>query len=267
MVAESKQQIRETSLELLSSGTINHPIGRLTQRAMFWRPAYLESSAWIEHIPFAFWLVEAHQPRVFVELGAHHGVSYFAFCQAVEKLELDARCFAVDTWKGDEQAGFYDERVFEQVKAYNEAQYSGFSRLVRSSFDDALPYFSDGSIDLLHIDGLHTFEAASHDFESWLPKLSERAVVVMHDTNVRERKFGVFKLFESLRERYSAFEFIHGHGLGVLKVGPRQTDQMLRLFRSAEKNQTKHACARGFLPPGPGLWRLLQRCPAEETRP
>ena len=134
MVAESKQQIRETSLELLSSSTINHPIGRLIQRAMFWRPAYLESSAWIEHIPFAFWLVEAHHPRVFVELGAHHGVSYFAFCQAVEKLELDARCFAVDTWKGDAQAGFYDEGVFEQVKAYNDAQYSGFSRMVRSAF-------------------------------------------------------------------------------------------------------------------------------------
>ena len=47
MTAESKQQIRETSLELLDTGTIAHLIHPLTQRAMFWRPAYLESSAWI----------------------------------------------------------------------------------------------------------------------------------------------------------------------------------------------------------------------------
>lgn len=240
MTPESKQQTRKTSLEVMSAGTITHLIHPLTQKAMFWRPVYIESSAWIEHIPFAFWIVEAHQPRVFVELGTHYGVSYFAFCQAVEKLELNTRCFAVDTWKGDEHAGFYDERVFEQVKAYNEAQYSGFSRMVRSTFDDALSHFSDGSIDLLHIDGLHTFEAVRHDFETWIPKLSERAVVVMHDTNVRERRFGVFKLFENLRERYPTFEFLHGHGLGVLKAGPRQTDQMLRFFNAAEKDQTKH---------------------------
>ena len=246
MVAEAKQQIRETPLELLNPNTIVHPIYPLTQRAIFWRPAYLESSAWIEHIPFAFWLVEAHHPRVFVELGTHYGVSYFAFCQAVEKLEFNTRCFAVDTWKGDEHAGFYDEHVFEQVKTYNEARYSGFSRLVRSAFDEAVTYFSDGSIDLLHIDGLHTFEAASHDFETWLPKLSERAVVVIHDTNVRERKFGVFKLFEILSESYPTFEFIHGHGLGVLQVGPNQTDQMLRLFRSAEKEQSKRAFREVF---------------------
>ncbi|MBN2427402.1 MAG: class I SAM-dependent methyltransferase [Deltaproteobacteria bacterium] len=201
---------------------------------MFWRPTYLSPSAWLEHIPFAFWLIETHQPQVLVELGTHYGVSYFAFCQAVEKLGLDTRCFAVDTWKGDEQAGFYDEKIFEQVQRYNEAQYSGFSRLIRSTFDDAQAYFSDGLVDLLHIDGLHTFESVKHDFETWLPKLSSRAIVVMHDTNVRERQFGVFKFFEGLKGKYSSFEFIHGHGLGILKVGSAQNELMKRFFDVSE---------------------------------
>jgi len=58
-------------------------------------------SAWNQHIPFAFWLVQAHRPSVFVELGTFLGTSYFSFCQAVAALRLPTRCFAVDTWSGN----------------------------------------------------------------------------------------------------------------------------------------------------------------------
>lgn len=196
----------------------------------FMRPSYTAKSGWLEHVPFAFWLVEAHKPRCIVELGCHYGLSYFAFCQAVQTLELDTRCYAIDTWLGDEHAGRYDESVFRAVDAYNNAHYSGFSRLVRSTFDTALQHFSDGQIDLLHIDGHHSYESVFHDFETWLPKLSERAIVVMHDTNVRERGFGVYRLYEDLAKRYPNFNFLHGHGLGILGVGPERTAEISNLF-------------------------------------
>ena len=204
--------------------------------SMFWQPDYLEPSAWMEHLPFAFWLMEAQRPRSFVELGSHHGTSYFAFCQAAARLALDVRAFAVDTWKGDEHAGFYDERVFNKVRGYNEGHYPGFSSLVRSTFDEAAQHFSDGTVDLLHIDGLHTFDAVSHDFETWLPKLSNRAVVLLHDINVRERGFGVFRLFEELRTAYPCFEFVHGHGLGVVGVGSEQAPLLATLFAAVGAN-------------------------------
>src|SRR5437764_4408932 len=58
--------------------------------ACFWPPQQLDpQSAWLEHAPFAFWLIEALRPRILVELGTHGGYSYFAFCQAVERLKLD----------------------------------------------------------------------------------------------------------------------------------------------------------------------------------
>ncbi len=191
-------------------------------------------SAWNQHIPFAFWLVQAHRPAIFVELGTFRGTSYFSFCQAVAALRLPTRCFAVDTWQGDSHTGFYDESVFGRVNACNELKYAGFSRLVRSSFDEALTHFLDDSIDLLHIDGLHTYPACRHDFESWLPKLSPRAIVLFHDTNVRERGFGVHRLWAELAERYPHFEFLHEHGLGVLGVGARLDGPVRELFAAAD---------------------------------
>ncbi|MBY5150586.1 family 2 glycosyl transferase [Enterobacter hormaechei] len=200
------------------------------KRPIFWRPSYIAQSAWLEHIPFAFWLIDTLQPRKIVELGTHYGSSYFSFCQAVTKLDLETQCYAVDTWGGDEHAGQYGEEVYRQVSEHNQQHYSDFSTLVRSTFDQALEHFPQGSIDLLHIDGLHTLEALRHDFESWLPKLSNKAVVIMHDTNVRERGFGVFQLMDELKQQYPHFEFAHGHGLGVIGVGSEQSSEMLSLY-------------------------------------
>jgi GT2 family glycosyltransferase/glycosyltransferase involved in cell wall biosynthesis len=176
-------------------------------------------SAWYGHIPFAYWIMSALRPRIFVELGTHNGVSYAAFCDAVSRSELDTRCFAVDTWKGDEHAGHYGEDVFTDLQTFHDARYAAFSEMIRATFDQARDYFEDGSIDLLHIDGCHSYEAVKHDFESWRPKLSSKAVVLFHDTNVRERHFGVWRLWAELQETHSAFEFLHGHGLGVLAFG------------------------------------------------
>ena len=48
---------------------------------LFWRPTRLGvDSAWFGHVPFAHWIVAAHRPASIVELGAHNGVSYAAFC-------------------------------------------------------------------------------------------------------------------------------------------------------------------------------------------
>jgi len=152
--------------------------------------------SWVEHSAFAFLVISSLKPRLFLELGVHIGNSFNAFCQAVKTLHTNTKCYGVDSWYGDEQAGFYDESIYYELFKYQQKEYKEFAYLLKMTFDKALGYFSDNSVDLLHIDGFHTYEAVKHDFYSWLPKVSDNGVVILHDTQVREKDFGVWKLWE-----------------------------------------------------------------------
>ncbi|MBC8135447.1 MAG: class I SAM-dependent methyltransferase [Fibrella sp.] len=216
-------QTQITSADTKPFQPLDHPI-------LFARPERLSDfSVWRGHIPFAMLLIELLRPRILVELGTHYGDSYSAFCQAVKTLQTGTHCFAVDTWQGDEQAGFYEEEIYTDLRAHHDPRYSDFSQLVRATFEDAASRFEDGSIDLLHIDGLHTYEAVKHDFETYRPKLStQNAVVLFHDTAVTEGDFGVYRFWDELcaETNAPAFAFTHAGGLGVLALGDESREKL-----------------------------------------
>jgi hypothetical protein len=215
-------------------------VNLLDHRIIFSTPRRLAPiSAWREHIPFGMFLVDLLRPRTLVELGTHWGNSYCGFCQAVDELRLPTKCHAIDTWKGDAQSGTYGPEVLADLRAHHDPLYGSFSTLVESTFDDALENFSDGSIDLLHIDGLHTYEVVKHDVEAWWPKLSERGVLLLHDVNTRRRDYGVWKLWEELKTSHQHIDLHHAHGLGVLAVGGQQPEEFRELLdMSAEGFQS-----------------------------
>ena len=176
--------------------------------------------SWAGHIPFAFALVEMMRPESIVELGVYQGLSYCAFCQAVAELQLrGTRCFGIDTWQGDPHVGEIDSSMLAELRAHHDPLYSAFSQFVQADFDTAAAHVADGAVDLLHIDGDHTYDVVRHDFETWLGKMSDRGVILFHDTAARIPGFGVWRLWGELAPRYPSFEFPHAHGLGVLAVG------------------------------------------------
>jgi GT2 family glycosyltransferase/glycosyltransferase involved in cell wall biosynthesis len=198
---------------------------------------YYLGGAWKMHLPFAYDLMQALRPRVFVELGVHRGESYFAFCQSVDENRLPTRCYGIDTWRGDVHAGFYGPEIGDEVAVYNR-RYAAFSHLLAMTFKQAAAEFDDNSIDLLHIDGGHRYEDVKKDFETWLPKLSDDAIVLLHDVEVLTGGFGVYRLWKEIVRPRRSFLFPFGYGLGVWKrtrVSNTTPDFVRRLLLADER--------------------------------
>jgi len=168
-------------------------------------------------MPFGYDIVEAVRPKITVELGTQGGLSFFTFCQSIKENNIDGVAYAIDTWEGEEHTGKYDETVFEGVQSHARKEYMGFAYLLRMLFQEAIHHFENESIDLLHIDGLHTYEAVKEDFETWYPKVKPGGIILFHDVYARIMDFGAWKFWQELMEQHSTFEFRHGFGLGVLQ--------------------------------------------------
>jgi hypothetical protein len=211
---------------ILGGASLSCPAGMRTEiihgdlPSRHFEPRIYGVGAWTPHLHFAYDLVAVLKPAVLVELGVDRGESYFAFCQSALENKTSTLCFGIDTWRGDQHAGGYDETTFKQVSQHNRANYESFSTLIRLNFDDALARFENDGIDVLHLDGLHTEAAVRHDLESWLPKLRPGGILLLHDVDVRSKDFGVWKVWEELRKQSQARTFHDGPGLGVWQKPP-----------------------------------------------
>lgn len=231
-------------------GRANDTIGCLSP-ASFRVPEHMTPSAWIEHGPFGFWLVETLAPRRFVELGVGNGFSYFCLCQGIRRAGLATEAFGVDRWD--------DESRAEEAEAANQ-RYAAFSTLVRTSFDVAATGFAPASVDLLHIDGDGEEDAAS-TLATWRPRLAENALLLLH---------GSPALYEKLCSQHPAIRFPQGSGLGVVALGgtvPAPLRTLLIDPDPAEADRIRHAYAalggalrtrRELIANREGLKRLLR---------
>ncbi|MEI7579997.1 MAG: class I SAM-dependent methyltransferase [bacterium] len=180
----------------------------------------LNHSAWLGHYSFGYDLVVNMKPRILVELGTYYGNSFFSFAQAVKDKNLVTKLIAVDTWQGDKHAQFYGEEVLKRVQLIKKKYFSQQKiELLKMTFDQALNSVENNSVDILHIDGLHTYDAVKHDFESWYPKISKNGIILLHDICEKKDDFGVYKLWDELKARYHTIQFNHSSGLGIVFMG------------------------------------------------
>ena len=192
------------------------------------RPIVLDTPAkvplppgWNGHIPFAFWLIDILRPALSRRARHPHGQLLSGFfarpcsgSEAVRGAMPSTRGAAMIT------PGFTMTAFFVNCALITTCATAISPGLCSRPSMMHWRIFRICLIDLLHIDGMHTYEAVKHDFESWLPKLSPRAVVIFHDINVRMADFAVWRFWEEISQQYPSFTFLHSNGLGVLGRRP-----------------------------------------------
>ena len=176
-------------------------------------PDWIESieSAWKGHRVFAEWVVNTMNPTTIVELGVDYGYSSFVFASALLKKNPDGRVFGIDHFKGDEQTGVRNTRP--QVEGLQKTHGLTNLTLISSDFSEAAATWTT-PIDILHIDGLHTYDAVRRDYDTWSKFLSPNGVILFHDIHVPNPSYEVKQLFDELTDGYR-IEFKHSAGLGV----------------------------------------------------
>ena len=161
-------------------------------------------SAWKGHKPFANWLIDHFQPKVTVDLGVDYGYSSFVFSQNNSGI-----VFGIDLFKGDEHTGFRDSLDFvkKKIKEYNITNL----QLIKGDFKEVSEFWTL-PIDILHIDGLHTYEAVSSDYHSWAEFVQPNGIILFHDTQAFPDTVGKF----FLELPFEKINFEHSAGLGIV---------------------------------------------------
>jgi len=162
-------------------------------------------STWTGHRVFAEWLVHYLKPSTVVDLGVDFGYSSFVFANA----NVYGKVYGVDLFKGDPHAGERDTYplVMNTIKKHSIQNLE----IIQGDFTDVSKTWNR-PIDILHIDGYHTYEAIKNDFTNWSKFVSENGVVLFHDTAIE--KFGILSFFNELSGGYK-LNFTHSAGLGI----------------------------------------------------
>ena len=186
----------------------------------------LESS-WKGHRAFAEWLTQRLQPKITVELGVDYG--YSLFCLANNN---PGRVIGIDLFEGDAHAGTREKNQHETVQQFaTDNKYTNVT-LIKGDFNELVKYWI-APIDILHIDGLHTYEACLMDFVNWGPHVSAAGVVLMHDITSYP---DVTRVFLEVGAK-SKVAFLHSAGLGIVCRDPALAEEILTRYPDAVTGQ------------------------------
>ena len=168
------------------------------------------------HIDVAQFLIKEIKPQITVDLGVDYGYSLISLAYNNPGMVFGIDCFEGDEWTGNRNTYDYVNQKIQELNFNN-------VELVIGYFDDIIKTWYL-PIDILHIDGFHSYEAVKNDFEKWSPYVKKNGVIMFHDTNSHDSRFGVKQFFNELD--LHKVEFFNHQGLGVVSKNQQIIEQL-----------------------------------------
>lgn len=168
-------------------------------------------SAWKGHRFFAEWLVRTMKPTQIVDLGVDYGYSTLVFANAARANGFGT-VTGVDLFEGESMTGYRNTHatILEWIDALSLQN----TEIIKGDFHEVSMCWNR-PIDILHIDGYHSYEAVYNDFMSWNGFVSENGIILFHDINVpNDPEFQVIDFFRELSGGYKLY-FLQSFGLGI----------------------------------------------------
>ncbi len=185
------------------------------------------TSAWAENLAFCHWLVPRKNPLCSVELGVDYGYSLFALSE-----NNNGHVFGVDLFTGDAHAGSRDwVAQYKTVLDFINDNKLYRTHVVRGDFAEVAAAWTTG-IDLLHIDGLHTYEAVQADWNNWAVKLNPGGIVLLHDTVSYPGPRQLLQEIKAVNPDLHVGNFENAAGLGVVTADRVLFDEILAQFNN-----------------------------------
>jgi predicted O-methyltransferase YrrM len=105
-----------------------------------------------------------------VEIGAEFGMSASLFCKVAR---ANVRIFSIDLFPGD--------LMYVHQANLQAARLAGRSKQIKGDSSQVGRAWQIGAVDLLFIDGDHSYEGVKRDIAAWIPHVKPGGTVIFHD--------------------------------------------------------------------------------------
>lgn len=170
-------------------------------------------------------ITKKHKPRYLLEIGTALGGTLFSFSRTANP---HATLISIDLPGGKFGGGYPIWRI-QYYKSFA-SKYQKIKLLRRSSHDmntlnKIKSYLNNAQLDMLFIDGDHTYKGVKQDFELYSPLVKKGGLVVFHDIALHPPETGVEvdRFWSEIKQKFSYQEIIKdpnqgSAGIGIIEV-------------------------------------------------